>query len=186
MNIGSSENMIGPDADKEAARAAAGRSIIANLFGLIVPVLVLVFWFGGNSTRAWILGFVWGLFGLSGQPSLNLADEPSASVSRVGGEASKPPLKLLGHGCHKEYGYQICEGEVRNETADRLTDVVVEIKFKDAYGTFVKAESSIIDYQPLMPGQSSPFKVMASDNPLIRHYAISFRQMFGGELKASR
>ena len=44
----------------------------------------------------------------------------------------------------------------------------------------------MVDYQPPMPRQTSPFRVMTTHNPAIWHYATTFREMFGGELKAAR
>jgi hypothetical protein len=111
--------------------------------------------------------------------------EPTAS--RVGAVTSDaPPLRLLGHNCRKEYTYQICEGEVRNVSGERLDNVMAEVRFQDQAGTFIKSESGLIEYQPLMPSQNSPFKIATTSNPQIRHFTISFQEMFGGELKAAR
>ena len=57
---------------------------------------------------------------------------------------------------------------------------MAEVRFTDKDGTFVKAQSSLIDYQPLMPGQTSAFKVMTVSNPQIWHFSFGFREMFGG------
>ena len=101
-------------------------------------------------------------------------------------QAEALPLRLLGHGCRQEYDYQVCEGEVRNTSGEPLENVMVEVRFQDKAGGFIKSEDAMIGYQPLMPGQTSPFKLGTINNPLIRHYTIAFKQMFGGELKAAR
>ena len=62
----------------------------------------------------------------------------------------------------------------------------VEVHFQDKAGGFIKSDEALVAYQPLLPGQTSPFKVGTINNPLIRHYTIGFKQMFGGELKAAR
>ena len=138
---------------------------------------MLDFFLGGASTRSWMVGFLGGtVAGLTGEPTSRA--EPTSSET--------PPLRLLGHGCRQEYGYQMCEGEVRNISGERLENVMVVVRFQDKSGSFIKSQDAMIDFQPLMPGQTSPFKVGTPNNPMIWHYAIGFKQMFGGELKAAR
>ena len=161
---------------KQSDGNAAFRDLAANMVKLTGALCVLAFFLGGPTTRAWMLGFLGGtISGMAGEPT------------RAGPTPSEtPPLRLLGHGCRQEYGYQICEGEVRNVSSERLENVMVEVRFKDRTGSFIKSEDALISYQPLMPGQTSPFKVGTSANPMIWHYTIGFKQMFGGELKAAR
>ena len=166
------------DPDKQTALTSAIRDLVVNLAKLFGALCVMAFCFGGPSTRAWMTGFIIGVAGLTGEPSAGRAT-PFASDA-------PPPLRLLGHGCRKEQPYLICEGEVRNITGQPLDSVMAEIRFKDQAGTFVKAESALIDYQPLMPGQTSPFKVYTMGNPQIWHFSFGFREMFGGALKAAR
>jgi hypothetical protein len=165
------------DPEKQAVLKNAGRDIVVNLLKLFAALCVIAFFWGGSTTRSWMVAFLGGtIAGMSGAPA-----STAAIVS-----ADKPPLKLLGHGCRRESTYQVCEGEVRNETDQRLDSVMAEVRFTDQAGTFVKSGNAMINYQPLMPGQTSSFMVMTTDNPQIRHFSIGFREMFGGKLKASR
>ncbi len=148
--------------DKRAAPEGEARKATVQFLKFGAALCVLLFLLGGNDTRGWMLGFMSGtVSGLTGQPAGNVQ---SATAS------SHPPLKLLGHGCRREFDYQICEGEVRNETDDRLETVMAEVSFTDKNGTFIKSDSAMINYQPLMPGQTSPFTVMTINNPQIAHY----------------
>ena len=48
--------------------------------------------------------------------------------------------------------------------------------------TFLKTSSAIVEYNPIMPGQTSPFTVMDTGNPVISTEQTSFKEMMGGEL----
>ena len=164
--------------DKRIIVNAAVRDIFANLVKLCAALCVLAYFIGGPTTRAWMTGFFIGtVAGLTGEPSVGRASSLTSDT---------PVLRLLGHSCRKEYGYEICEGEVRNVSSERLENVMAEVRFQDQAGTFVKSESTMIEYQPLMPGQTSPFKVATTSNPLIRHFTIGFKEMFGGAIKLTR
>ena len=166
------------DAEAQAAKRAARQAIISNGAKLAGVLCVLAFVLGGPSTRGWMLGFLSGtVSGLLGA---------SSRAGQTSSEVPPSPLRLLGHGCRQEYGFQTCEGEVRNISDERLDNVMAEVRFQDKAGNFLKSEDALIAYQPLLPGQTSPFKVATPNNPLIRHYTIGFRQMFGGELRAAR
>jgi hypothetical protein len=153
------------------------REIWIGVVEVCVALCILAFFAGGPETRAWMLGFLQGtLFSVEGHSS--------SSAATIASE--DPPLKLLGHGCRREWNYQICEGEVRNQTDQKLENVMAEVRFTGKTGTFIKSADAMIDYQPLMPGQTSAFKVVTTTNPEIWHFSIRFREMFGGELKAAR
>lgn len=55
--------------------------------------------------------------------------------------------------------------------------------FRTENGTLVKTDDALIDYDPLMPGQSSPFQVLATENPAIKKLSLSFKHLLGGEIK---
>jgi hypothetical protein len=50
------------------------------------------------------------------------------------------------------------EGEVVNRTSDSLRNVAVVITWRDAAGKFITSDRVLIDYNPVLPGQASPFK----------------------------
>jgi len=57
---------------------------------------------------------------------------------------------------------------------------VGEFRTKD--GTLVKSEDSIIEYNPILPGQTSPFETGGTDNPAITNCNLSFKNLFGNKL----
>ncbi len=50
----------------------------------------------------------------------------------------------------------------------------------------IKTASAMIDFQPIMPGQVSAFKVIATGNPLIRRCVIQMTRMFGCQLRVEQ
>lgn len=97
--------------------------LLANLAKLAGAFCVIAFFWDGPDTRAWMLAFFGGA-----TSSLLGASQNSAQADG----ASNAPLKLLGHHCKREYDYQICEGEVRNETSEGLEDVMGRM-YPDAF-----------------------------------------------------
>jgi hypothetical protein len=80
----------------------------------------------------------------------------------------------------REYGYITIEGQVRNITGLRLEAVLAVVEFYDANDNFVKSESALVDFNPIMPGQASPFSVITTYNPAIKRYSTTFT-FFSGE-----
>lgn len=54
--------------------------------------------------------------------------------------------------------------------------------FRTNSGELVKSDSALIDYNPLMPGQTSPFKSMGTDNPQITDCGLNFKYLMGGSI----
>jgi hypothetical protein len=76
-------------------------------------------------------------------------------------------------------GYYIVEGEVRNISGERLADVEAVASWYASNGTFITSDSALIDYNPIMPGQTSPFKVMSTANPEMDKYSVGFKTVLG-------
>lgn len=98
--------------------------------------------------------------------------------------ASKPKLHVSGSNCVKEYGFMTVSGTVTNRTSAPIDSLMVVGLFGKSDGTFVKSASAMVDYQPLLPGQTSPFKAMTTENPAISKCGVSFKTMFGGEVSS--
>jgi hypothetical protein len=88
-----------------------------------------------------------------------------------------PQLELVKFSWHTEYGYAILEGQVKNVSSQPLRNVAALASFYEANGSFITSSHSLIDYNPVLPEQTSPFKVMARENPRrsksIAHFATS-------------
>ncbi|MEM1181189.1 MAG: hypothetical protein AAGM22_22795 [Acidobacteriota bacterium] len=79
--------------------------------------------------------------------------------------------------------YVEATGQVRNLSSRRLR-VKAVVNFKTADGVFIASDSGMIEYQPLMPGQTSPFRVIARRNPQMQKASIRFTTPLGESLRA--
>ena len=68
----------------------------------------------------------------------------------------------------REYDYAIAEGTVKNVSSEPLSQVEVVVSFADHGGKFITSDDALIAYNPILPGQTSPFKAMVTDDPAIQ------------------
>lgn len=114
---------------------------------------------------------------------------PSTSTSpELGPRATPPPaptakLALLSARGYDEYGYHIVEGQVRNISDESLKNVAVKATWYDKADGFITSDDALIDYNPILPGQTSPFKTMSRTNPAMSKYSVEFKFLFGGEIQ---
>jgi hypothetical protein len=80
-------------------------------------------------------------------------------------------------------GYMVVEGEVKNLTDTPLKSIQVVSSWYDEGGKFITSDSAMIEYDPLMPGQTSPFKTMTRGNPLMKRFSVEFKPIFGPVLR---
>lgn len=114
------------------------------------------------------------LFALACAPSGRYSSPSSA------GAGSEPPLELLSYRGTREYSFLIVEGQVRNKSSQKLEGIMAVVETYDSTGQLVTSQDSMIEYLPLMPGQTSPFKVMIRDNPAIQNFKVGFKEILGG------
>lgn len=93
-----------------------------------------------------------------------------------------PKLQLLDYSQKREYDYIIVEGQVKNISSEKLENVEAVVEYYDENDNFIKEDSALIEYNPILPGQTSSFKVMGTDNPEIKRYAVSFKDLMGGKI----
>ena len=105
-----------------------------------------------------------------------------ASLVLSTGKAGAQQLEVKSWRCEEENGYIFVHGEVRNVTNEPLKHVMVVGIFHEKDGTFVKSADALVEYDPLLAGQSSPFKAGTTHNPLIKSCDIGFKTMLGGQL----
>jgi TPR repeat protein len=91
-------------------------------------------------------------------------------------------LVLLDWRWTRESGFVTAEGQVRSVTPHKLENVSVTVIYKTSSGALVTSDTVLIEYNPLMPGQLSPFKVITSDNPQIRNANVNFSFLMGGSI----
>jgi hypothetical protein len=93
-----------------------------------------------------------------------------------------PKLELLSYRGDREYDFMTVHGLVKNISSEKLENVEAVVEFYEADGSFVKSEDSLIKYNPILPGQTSPFEVGSSDNPAIKRFKVTFKDLMGGTI----
>lgn len=81
--------------------------------------------------------------------------------------------------CIVKRSYIYVQGEVKNISAYKLKNVVAVGNFRTSGGELVDSDTSLLEYNPLMPGQTSPFKVMQKNNPMIKSCSVAFKYLSG-------
>lgn len=110
-----------------------------------------------------------------GMPTPTPAPTPTIDRSRY-------KLELLASNGTSQYGFATVEGQVKNISGSSLKSVMVVVEWATADGQFVKSDDSLVEYDPILAGQVSPFKSITSHNPAMQKYRISFKQLFGGTI----
>ncbi|MER8546469.1 FxLYD domain-containing protein [Mesorhizobium sp. M1169] len=110
-------------------------------------------------------------------------DAAAKEAARI---ASLPKLKVESWQCTNEYGFAKVTGEVTNRSSEPIESLMVIGIFRTSNDEFVKSAEAMVDYQPLMPGQTSPFPAMTTDNPIMRNCNVAFKTMFGGLVSSGR
>ncbi|MER8882453.1 FxLYD domain-containing protein [Mesorhizobium sp. M0816] len=97
--------------------------------------------------------------------------------------AARPDLKIDGSRCGTEYGFIKITGRVTNKTT-RPIENLMAVGIFSSNGDYVKSATAMVEYQPLLPGQTSPYTVMTTANPAITNCLTTFKTMFGGEVSS--
>ncbi|MCF8097998.1 MAG: FxLYD domain-containing protein [Desulfarculaceae bacterium] len=77
-------------------------------------------------------------------------------------------------------------GEVKNISYKRMKNVVAVASFYDKQNNFITSKWTFLEFNPVMPGQTSPFKIMARFNPLMNKCSLRFKYFTGQEISAYR
>ena len=83
---------------------------------------------------------------------------------------------------HEEYDYAIAEGSVKNISDIKLENVEAEVSFNAKDGSFITSADALIEYNPILPGQTSPFKVSVTFNPAMKSASLQFKYLMGGTI----
>jgi hypothetical protein len=175
--------------------------------GILLLWLGLAFSLKGGVVARWggafILAVVFGSVGMllggtansrsTTTGSSNSAAAPAKSSSSATPAAAVPPspppepqydLALISSkGYESEYGgYHITEGLVKNISSQPLKNVTAVGIWLDKDGEFIKSDDALIDYNPILPGQTSPFKTMSTGNPAMTKFRVEFKTLMGGTL----
>jgi uncharacterized protein YgiM (DUF1202 family) len=93
------------------------------------------------------------------------------------------PLRLESWSWSHGHGYATAEGQVTNVSERSLKNVTAVVTFKARDGTFITSDDALIDYNPLLPGQTSPWKVLTPYNPAMKKAYVEFKTLFGGTIR---
>jgi hypothetical protein len=104
--------------------------------------------------------------------------------SLTAGDNSSPKLEVTSWrwGTSASGNFVEVDGEVVNTSSQPIESLRVAAEFRTSDGTFISSEDGFDDYSPLMPGQSSPFKIMGRFNPRMATARLRFKTLFGGEI----
>lgn len=126
----------------------------------------------------WVIGSL-----MSGGSSSKLISPSSTQQPSVD---SGPQLELITYNWHTEHGYAILEGQVKNISSQSLKSVIALASFYDANSGFIASSDALIDYNPILPGQTSPFKVMKTENPAMEKARVEFKYLMGATIPFRR
>ena len=114
--------------------------------------------------------------------SLNTSSNSESTKTQPSTKQSTELLELISTGTSREYGYCEITGLVKNISDKPLDNIEAVVNFLDADGNFIKFDSALIEYNPILPNQTSPFSVMTTDNPEIEAFNINFKYLMGGTI----
>ena len=100
--------------------------------------------------------------------------------------ASDEKLELVNYKCSVEYGYFKITGQVKNISTKPMENVMAVGSIFTASGEFVKSSDALIDYNPILVGQTSPFQTLTTTNPEATKCKVEFKEMFGGTISTKR
>lgn len=91
---------------------------------------------------------------------------------------------LLSWRCASEGHWSSIRGEVKNTSNKKLDHVTAVGTFRTASGDLVKTAMAMVEFNPIMPGQPSPFHVITTNNPEISKCEVYFKHLIGGQIAA--
>lgn len=95
-------------------------------------------------------------------------------------------LELVNTLWSEGYGYATYEGQVKNISNSKLKNVQAVVTWYDRNDNMITSSSALIEYNPILPGQSSPFKVMKTYNPAMGKAGVEFSHLMGGTIRTCR
>src|SRR5260370_39174022 len=101
--------------------------------------------------------------------------ESSAGKETPGATEGGKGLVINSWNCTREGGsdYIYVRGEVKNASDSSVNWLQIVVTLRTAEGTFVTSDFGFTEYQTILPGQTSPFKVTIGFNPAVRTSDLS-------------
>lgn len=115
-----------------------------------------------------------------------LAEEAPEGEAAASAGAEEPPgealLELEEVSWYEQGGYAVATGTVKNISSRSLPSVVIHVRFLDEALNPLVSEHSLIDLNPIFPGQVSAFSVAARFHPRIKDVDLDFTLFSGAEI----
>lgn len=89
-------------------------------------------------------------------------------------------LALLSSRSYEEFGFHHVDGQVENISGQSLENVMVVVTWYTQDDQFIKTDEALINFNPILAGQTSPFTSLTSTNPAMSKYTVAFKALFGG------
>lgn len=127
-----------------------------------------------------IIGFIW-ISGSILSYAKNLSDKMSKQIDNSIG-ASEPLLEVESVRYTKGRNFATAEGEVKNISSQALKQVTVVGMWYDKNNNLITSDEVLIKFNPILPGQTSPFSVSSTINPEMVSGNIDFKYLTGGTI----
>ena len=101
-------------------------------------------------------------------------------------DGSHAQLEMIGWKCSTSYGYMITEGEIKNISNNSLNNVEAVISYYTKDNKFITSDSALVDYNPILPEQISPFEVTTTGNPAMDNCKVGFKFLMGGAIETKQ
>ena len=147
--------------------------------------LPLVSALGGTVAAASVLTLgVVGWWALGSPPPAPQMTTVGDSRPAPGGRSPAESLALLSTRSYTGAmgDFRFLEGEVRNQSRDTLNHVEAECTWFDDRGRVLAVESSPLVEAPLLPGETSAFKIRTRNHPDLTRFSVVFRSVDGALL----
>lgn len=170
-------HLITSSYDKKAEKSGVKQpEIFANKNGValsIVGVFAIAIIFGSVASAP---------SPTAGSPANSTNEKTTAAAP----QEETPLLELENFNPVHEYGFNKVSGAVKNISDKKLEGVQAVASFYDKDGNFIKSDDAMIEYNPILPGQTSPFETIGTHNPAIEKVTVAFKYIFGGEIPTRR
>jgi len=173
-----------------AGNAALGLGIIAMWVGFAQVITGSAMKrYGGGFIGALLVGSI--IAGVSGQTSTPTTSSTGAGRQSTASNTSappprqqEPPLALVAaRGYESDSGgYWYVEGQVRNISNESLSRVTAVSTWFTKDDQFITTDQALIDFDPILAGQTSPFKTITRGNPAMSKYKVEFKELLGGSI----
>ncbi len=120
---------------------------------------------------------------LENKDELKIEMETKAEIRAKERLREEAILELISFKWYKSSrSYVRAEGEVKNISDAPLRNIMAVVTYKTKDKDFITYDSALIEYNPIMPDQTSPFSVISTYNPLMEIAYLEFQSLSGEKI----